>query len=89
MSQVDPSTGIFQLAYERVNGEVQLKRLQVIPCQTQPSPDFRPFVLTDEDARRDVFKKLVYKKGYAKCDNPPESFLETGIVNFENGVMLP
>ena len=89
MSQVDPSTGIFQLAYERVNGEVQLKRLQVIPCQTQPSPDFRPFVLTDEDARREVFKKLVYKKGYAKCDNPPESFLETGIVNFENGVMVP
>ena len=89
MSQVDPATGIFQLAYERVNGEVQLKRLQVIPCQTQPSPDFRPFVLTEEAARKDVFKKLVYKKGYAKCDNPPESFLENGIVNFENGVMVP
>lgn len=89
MSQVDPATGIFQLAYERVNGEVQLKRLQVIPCQTQPSPDFRPFVLTEEAARKDVFKKLVYKKGYAKCDNPPESFLETGIVNFEDGVMVP
>ena len=89
MSQVDPATGIFQLAYERVNGEVQLKRLQVIPCQTQPSPGFRPFVLTEEAARKDVFKKLVYKKGFAKCDNPPESFLETGIVNFENGVMVP
>ncbi len=89
MSQVDPSTGIFQLTYERVEGQVQLKKLQVIPCQTQPSPDFRPFVLTDDDDRRAVFKKLVYKKGYARCDNPPESFLETGIVNFENGVMLP
>lgn len=89
MSQVDPATGIFQLAYERVNGEVQLKRLQVIPCQTQPSPDFRPFVLTDEAARKDVFRKLVYKKTYAKCDNPPESFLETGVIYFENGEMLP
>ena len=89
MSQVDPATGIFQLAYEKVGDEVQLKRLQVIPCQTQPSPDFRPFVLTDEAARKAVFKKLVYKKGYAKCDNPPESFLETGIVNFENGVIVP
>ena len=89
MSQVDPATGIFQLAYEKVGDEVQLKRLQVIPCQTQPSPDFRPFVLTDEAARKDVFKKLVYKKGFAKCDNPPESFLETGIVNFENGVIVP
>lgn len=89
MSQVDPATGIFQLAYERVDGEVQLTRLQVIPCQTQPSPDFRPFVLTDEAARKDVFKKLVYKKGYAKCVNPPESFLETGIVYFENGEVLP
>ena len=89
MSQVDPATGIFQLAYEKVGDEVQLKRLQVIPCQTQPSPDFRPFVLTDEAARKDVFKKLVYKKGWAKCDNPPESFLETGIVNFVDGVMQP
>ena len=89
MSQVDPATGIFQLAYEKVGDEVQLKRLQVIPCQTQPSPDFRPFVLTDEAARKDVFRKLVYKKGWAKCDNPPESFLETGIVNFVDGVMQP
>ena len=89
MSQVDPATGIFQLAYEKVDGKVQLKRLQVIPCQTQPSPDFRPFVLTDEAARKDVFKKLVYKKGWAKCDNPPDSFLETGIVNFVDGVMQP
>ena len=88
MSQVDPATGIFQLAYEKVDGEVQLKRLQVIPCQTQPSPDFRPFVLTDEEARQDVFKKLVMKKEYAKCVNPPASFLETGVIYFENGEML-
>jgi hypothetical protein len=89
MSQVDPATGIFQLKYERVGDAVQLKQLQVIPCQTQPSPDFRPYVLTDEEDRKAVFKKLVYKKGWAKCENPPESFLETGIVNFVDGVMQP
>lgn len=89
MSQVDPSTGIFQLAYEKVDGQVQLKRLQVIPCETQGNPDYRPFELTDEKERKAVFDELVLKKSYAKCVNPPDSFLETGIVEFENGEMLP
>lgn len=85
----DPATGIFQLAYEKVNGEVFLTRLQVIPCQTQDGPDYRPFVLTDEEARRSVFKKLRMRNSYAKCVNLPDSFLETGVVWFENGEMLP
>lgn len=89
MSQVDPATGIFQLAYEKVDGEVRLTRLQVIPCETQDGPDYRPYVLTDEAERRAVFKKLRMKKEYAKCVNLPESFLETGVVYFENGEMLP
>lgn len=88
MSQVDPATGIFQLAYEKVDGEVRLTRLQVIPCETQGSPDYRPYVLTDEDARRAVFAKLRMRNEYAKCVNLPESFLETGVVYFENGEML-
>ncbi len=87
MSQVDPATGIFQLAYEKVGGEVFLKRLQVIPCQTQGDPDYRPRVLTDPSERRAVFKKLRMTTNYAKCENLPESFLETGTVYFENGVM--
>ncbi len=89
MSQVDPATGIFQLAYEKVGGEVFLKRLQVIPCQTQNDPDYRPRVLTDPAERRAVFKKLRMTTNYAKCENLPESFLETGTVYFENGKMLP
>ena len=89
MSQVDPATGIFQLAYEKVDGVAQLKRLQVIPCETQGSPDYRPYELTEEKDRQEVFKKLVLKKTYKNCDNPPESFLETGIINFANGEMLP
>lgn len=89
MSDVDPSTGIFQLAYERVNGEVLLKRLQVIPCRTQGSGDYRPYVLTEEAARQAVFSKLVMKKSYKGCVNPPDSFLTTGIVLFENGEIQP
>lgn len=89
MSQVDPSTGIFQVAYERIDGEVQLKRLQVIPCKTQGSGDYRPYVLTDEKERQEVFANLYRKRAIAKCVNPPESFLKTGVVYFENGEIVP
>ena len=89
MSQVDPATGIFQLAYEKVNGEVFLSRLQVIPCKTQGGPDYRPYVLTDPAERRAVFRKLRRTTKYSQCENLPESFLETGVVYFENGQMLP
>ena len=88
MSKVDPSTGIFQLAYEKTEeGKVQLKRLQVIPCETQGSGDYRPFELTDPEERKAVFKELVLKKEYKNCVNPPASFLETGVIEFENGEM--
>ncbi len=89
MSRVDPSTGIFRLTYEQVNGRAQLTRLQVIPCETQGSPDYRPFPLTDESARKAVFQKLVLKREYKNMENPPASFLETGVIRFENGQILP
>lgn len=89
MSKVDPSTGIFRLTYARVNGAVQLTQLQVIPCETQGSPDYRPFPLTDEAAQKAVFAKLVMKKEYKNIENPPASFLESGIIRFENGQMVP
>ena len=89
MSKVDPSTGIFQLAYERIDGQAQLTELRVIPCETQGSPDYRPFELTDPAARQQVFSKLVLKKEYSKTQNPPASFLESGVIRFENGQMLP
>ncbi len=89
MSRVDPSTGIFQLTYEKKDGQVQLKQLQVIPCEVQYGPDYRPIVLTDEAARQEVFRKLVLKREYKNLVNPPASFLETGVVRFENGEMLP
>ena len=71
MSNVDPATGIFQLTYQKEEGRVQLTELSVVPCQTQRSPDFRPFILTEEAQRRAVFGKLVLKKEYKGFENPP------------------
>jgi len=89
IGNLDPATGIFQLAYERVDGQVQLKRMQVIPCMTQKGGDYRPYELTDEKERLAVFSKLIMKKAYKGLDNPPESFLENGVICFENGEMQP
>lgn len=90
MSRVDPSTGIFQLTYEKVDGQAVLKRLEVIPCQTQSGPDYRPFELTDPAERQKVFRKLWKQaKNEQGFEALPESFLQTGIVEFENGQMVP
>lgn len=89
MSKVDPSTGIFQATYERIGGQVQLTELRVIPCETQGSPDYRPIPLTEPEKQREVFSKLVLKKEYKNTQNPPASFLETGVIRFENGQIVP
>ena len=89
MSSVDPRTGIFQTTYEKIGGQAVLRKLQVIPCRTSGSNDYRPFEVTEEGDRQAVYRALVAKKAYSKCDNPPDSFLTTGIVLFdENGQML-
>ena len=89
MSNVDPATGIFQLTYKKVDGQAQLVSLSVVPCQTQRSPDFRPFILTEEAQRQAVFRKLVLKKETKGFENPPASFLESGVVRLENGQLVP
>ncbi|MBQ4640067.1 MAG: CapA family protein [Clostridia bacterium] len=90
MSHVDPSTGIFQVTFQRDGeGNVDVTKLQVIPCETQRSPDYRPFELEDEAERKAVFKELRFKKDvYKFFDNVPESFLETGVVELKDGVFV-
>lgn len=89
MSDVDSRTGIFQLLYEKTDGKATLRQLQVIPCQTAKRGDFRPFEVTAEKDRKAVYKALMPAKKYSGCHNPPDSFLTTGIVRFdENGKML-
>lgn len=88
MSQVDPSTGIFQLTYHQTENGPELTKLQVVPCRTQPSPDFRPYICTDPAEIEQCYKRLVFKKEYKNCQNPPASFLETGIVELKDGVVV-
>ena len=88
MSRVDPSTGIFQLTWEKKGETTALKKLQVIPCETTRSPDFRPFPLEDPEAKKAVFAKLRFKKEYAGFVNLPESFLETGVVELHDGEFI-
>ncbi len=88
MSDVNPETGIFQVTYEKTANGPALKELRVIPCTTQKSPDFRPKELTEEKSRLQVFKDLTFKKAPYMLENPPESFLQTGVIQFENGQVV-
>ncbi|MBR5108617.1 MAG: CapA family protein [Clostridia bacterium] len=88
MSDVNPATGIFQVTYEKTESGPVLKELKVIPCTTQRSPDFRPKELTEQKDRLGVFKYLTFKKAPYMIENPPASFLETGVIQFENGQMV-
>lgn len=86
MAYVDPDTGIFQLEYDLdVETGISLASFSVIPCRTQGSGDYRPYVLTDEAERAAMLKKLIYKKEINGFVNLPESFAETGRVDFANG----
>ena len=46
------------------------------------------FEVTEDSARRAVYKALMPQRAYSKCVNPPDSFLTTGVVLFdENGAI--
>lgn len=90
MSKVDPHTGIFRFTYRKAENRVILSGIEVVPCQTSGSGDYRPFVQTDEAEIRKTFRILTAKNVPAKCENPPEYFLETGRIMFdENGMIIP
>lgn len=84
MSEVEPSTGIFQLEYQKTQNGVILHKFSVIPCVTQGSGDYRPYELADETARRKVWDYLRRNKAYSGYSNLPETFLNTGIVEFDD-----
>lgn len=84
MSDVEPSTGIFQLEYQKTAQGVMLCRFSVIPCITQGSGDYRPYVLSDKTARQKVWNYLRKHKAYSGYDNLPETFLTTGVVDFDD-----
>ena len=87
MSAVDPDTGIFQLEYEIGEDGLTLTSFSVVPCRTQGSGDYRPYILTDEQERSAMFSKLIYRKETNGFENLPDSFADTGRVEFIDGVM--
>ena len=80
MSDVDPHTGIFRITFRKTGDRVSAVQVQVIPCMTSGSYDYRPYELTEEEQRKKTFKILRSTKKYRDIENVPLSFLETGIV---------
>lgn len=88
MSNVDPDTGIFQLTYDIVDGEPVLRRFSVVPCRTQGSGDYRPYILTDADEITKMRRKLVHKRKDKYMTTVSEFFIENGYMDFENGIAV-
>lgn len=87
MSTMDPDTGIFQLEYS-IDDEagIMLQSFAVIPCRTQGSGDYRPYVLSDPDEQRAMLQKLIAQKAAAGFENLPASFAETGTLRFSDDI---
>ena len=88
MSRVDPDTGIFQLTYDVVDGEPVLRRFGVIPCRTQGSGDYRPYILTDEKECVTMRKKLVLKSKNKSLTTVSQFFVENGYMEFTDGIAV-
>lgn len=88
MSKVDPDTGIFQLTYDVVDGEPILRRFSVVPCRTQGSGDYRPYILTDEKEIITMRKKLIHKATVKNMTTVTDFFVENGYMEFEDGIAV-
>lgn len=88
MSPVDPDTGIFQLTYDIQDGQPVLCRFSVVPCRTQGSGDYRPYVLTDEDEMQAMRRKLVNWSDVRNMTTVTEFFVQNGYMEFEDGIAV-
>lgn len=88
MSHVDPDTGIFQLTYDLVEGEPVLTRFSVVPCRTQGSGDYRPYILNDPDEIIKMRKKLVHKRKVKNMTTVTDFFIANGYMDFTDGIAV-
>jgi poly-gamma-glutamate synthesis protein (capsule biosynthesis protein) len=88
MGRADPDTGIFQLRYSLTKDGLELANFTVIPCRTQGTGDYRPYELKEEAERKTMLKKLVFRRETKGMQNLPESFIQTGSVDFISGEMV-
>ncbi|MDD4081559.1 MAG: CapA family protein [Eubacteriales bacterium] len=78
MSKVDRSTGMFQISYDLSGNKPRLSAVRAIPCVTSGAGDFRPVPVTDEAQRREIFKKMAFRKPTQGFDTLGECFLDGG-----------
>ena len=81
-NNMDQHAGIFQITFEKTENGVVPRRLEVIPCKYYKSGDYRIEEETDEAEREKTFKILSPGRNLGNCVNPPDSFLKTGVILF-------
>ena len=81
-SNMDQHAGIFQITFEKTENGTVPRKLEVIPCRYYKSGDYRIVEETDETERTKTFQVLSPGRNLAGCVNPPDSFLNTGVVLF-------
>ena len=80
ISNLDPSTGIFQLTWDiEEDGNVSLASFNMIPAEIRHNKEFRPLLLTNRTDIKKCLKKLIgiEKAGFTSL---PEGFEQTGKV---------
>ena len=81
-SNMDQHAGIFQLTLEKTENGTVPRKIQVIPCRYYKTGDYRIEEETDETEREKTFKVLSPGRNFTGCVNPPDSFLKTGVILF-------
>ena len=79
---MDQHAGIFQLTLEKTEKGTVPRKLEVIPCKYYKGGDYRIEEEKDETEREKTFKILSPDKKFTNCVNPPASFLNTGVILF-------
>ena len=80
ISNLDPSTGIFQLTWDiQENGEAVLSSFNMIPAEIRHKKEYRPLLLTDDADIRKCLKKIIgpAKSGFTAL---PDGFERYGKV---------
>lgn len=82
-SNMDQHAAIFQLTLEKKASGTVPRKLEAIPCKYYKTGDYRIEEETDEEQRAKTYKILSPGRKLVDCVNPPESFLSTGVVQFD------
>ena len=88
-ANMDQHAAIVQLTLEKTANGTVPRKLEAIPCKYYNTGDYRLEEEDDDDEREKTFKILSPGRKLVDCINPPDSFLYTGLVHFdEAGEMI-